>query len=199
MPTRRRAFKRPPGKRRYKKLFVVATEGSKTEPQYFNILNNDNSVICIKCLKSKHDSSPPQVLERMNKHLAKESLKKTDEAWLVVDKDNWSNSQLQELFNWSAESENRGFALSNPNFEYWLLLHFELGNGVTNPGDCSARLKQYLPNYNKNIQPNRFLAENIERAITNAKLRNNPPCEDWPREFGKTTVYLLVEKILQVE
>ena len=38
MPPKRRNFRRPLGERRYRKLFIVATEGVKTEPQYFAIL-----------------------------------------------------------------------------------------------------------------------------------------------------------------
>lgn len=39
MPKKLRTFQRPLGERRYKKLFVVSVEGSKTEPQYFAIFN----------------------------------------------------------------------------------------------------------------------------------------------------------------
>jgi hypothetical protein len=80
MPPKRRKFSRPLGERRYRKIFVLADEGSKTEPQYFAIFNDQNSVIRVSCLKSKHDSAPPQVLARMEKHLKKEGLKKSDEA-----------------------------------------------------------------------------------------------------------------------
>jgi hypothetical protein len=58
--TRRRRFQRPLGQRRYRKLFVIAVEGAKTEPQYFATLNNQQSVIRVNCLKGKHDSSRPR-------------------------------------------------------------------------------------------------------------------------------------------
>ena len=54
----------------------------------------------------------------MKKHLEKEGLKKTDEAWLVVDKDQWSDEHLFQLHQWSQQKENYGFALSNPKFEF---------------------------------------------------------------------------------
>jgi len=94
MARKRRTFKRRVGKRLYRKLFVIATEGAKTEPQYFATLDNRDSVIHVECLKSKHNSSPPQVLKRMQKRLKKEALRKSDEAWLVVDKDQWTDEQL---------------------------------------------------------------------------------------------------------
>ena len=43
-------FQRPLGERRYKKLFVVSVEGSKTEPQYFAIFNQPQSIVLVKCL-----------------------------------------------------------------------------------------------------------------------------------------------------
>jgi len=86
----RRSFQRPLGERRYKKLFIIAVEGSKTEPQYFDLFNSQGAIISVKCLKGKHTNSAPlQVLKRMENYLKKEALGKTDEAWLVVDKDAW--------------------------------------------------------------------------------------------------------------
>lgn len=61
----------------------------------------------------------------MSDHLESEGLKSSDEAWLVVDKDQWTEEQLRQLHQWSLQQANYGFALSNPKFEYWLLLHFE--------------------------------------------------------------------------
>lgn len=196
MPPRRR-YQRPVGKRRYRKLFVIAVEGIKTEPQYFSIFNDDKNIISIKCLKNKKGSSPPQVLDRMQKHLKSEGLKDSDEAWLVVDKDEWSNGQLLLLHNWSNDADNYGFALSNPKFEYWLLLHFEDGTGIANTRDCVDRLKRNLPNYDKGIDHSKFTMERILTAIDRARQRDNPPCVDWPKSLGITTVYKLVENILE--
>jgi hypothetical protein len=72
-------FQRPLGERRYKKLFVVSVEGSKTEPQYFAIFNQPQSIVLVKCLKRPStESSPIQVLKKMQGYLRKESLRKHD-------------------------------------------------------------------------------------------------------------------------
>lgn len=92
---------------------------------------------------------------------------------------------------------NRGLALSNPKFEYWLLLHFEDGHRVTSPQDCDKRLREHLPNTGKKIPRGTFSREQIEEAVIRAKKRDHPPCDDWPREPGRTTMYRLVEKILE--
>ena len=194
MTKRRRKFSRPPGIRRYRKIFLISTEGSNTEVQYFSYFNNESSVVKIKCLKGKHESSPAQVFKRMKNNLEKERIIITDEAWLVVDRDQWTEGQLSDLNNWSKSQSNYGFALSNPKFEYWLLLHFEEGRGITSSRICSERLRRYIPDYNKNIDPRKIIAH-VEDAIRRARHLDNPPCDDWPRTTG-TTVYKLVERIL---
>jgi hypothetical protein len=196
MPPKRRRFERPIGQRRYRKLFIIAAEGIKTEPRYFGMFNNQQSVVKVSCLRGNHETSPPQVLRRMEKHLQQESLKKGDEAWLVVDKDHWTDEQLRLLYEWSQQQANYGFDLSNPKFEYWLLLHFEDGNGISNTCDCSERLKRYLPEYDKGIDKHKVTREMIDAAIRRARQRDNPPCADWPRAIGGTTVYKLVQNIL---
>lgn len=189
-------FQRPLGERRYKKLFVISVEGSKTEPQYFAIFNQIESIVLVKCLKrAPTDSSPIQVLKKMQGYLRKESLRKTDEAWIVVDKDAWTEDQLSELLQWAKKKENHGFALSNPNFEYWLLLHFEDGNGITTLQECKIRLKRHLPNYKKDIDGKKITPELIAKAISRAKQRDANRVSDLPQVWN-TTVYKLIAKIL---
>ena len=79
----------------------------------------------------------------MQRYLNDEEIKKTDEAWLVVDKDQWSSAQLLMLHQWAQSAANYGMALSNPKFEYWLLLHFEDGSGVGTSSQCSERLRRH--------------------------------------------------------
>ena len=195
-PKKRRKFQRPLGKRRYKKMFVLAVEGSKTEPQYFTIFNNRNLVVHINCLKGKGGSAPPQVLAKMKDYLKKEDLKSSDEAWLVVDKDEWTDDQLSQLNEWAQGADNYGFALTNPKFEFWLLLHFEDGSGVSNSKTCSKKLKLHLQEYDKGINGTKISDDMITEAIKRAKKRDTPACHDWPRNTG-TTVYRLVENILE--
>lgn len=196
MAPRRRQFQRPMGERRYRKMFVIAVEGIKTEPQYFELLNDDSSVIRVKCLKNIYGSSPQNVLKSMENYLKKEGLKASDEAWLVVDKDDWTDDQLSALLVWSQSQENYGFALSNPKFELWLLLHFEDAAGVANSRQCSERLYRHLPSYDKGIDSRKISRESILSAIQRAKIRDTPSCETWPLNVG-TTVYRLVARILE--
>lgn len=190
-----RSFNRPLGERRYRKFFIIATEGSVTEPQYFELFNNEHQLVKVSCLKNKNKNAPAQVLTNMKKYLKEAGLKSTDEAWLVVDKDDWSENQLKELHSWAKTNKNYGFALSNPKFEYWLLLHFEDGEGVTNSQICSNRLNRYIPDFHKKIIASKFTKFTIEDAIRRAKNKDTPPCDDWPKTTG-TTIYKLIQNIL---
>lgn len=83
MVSKRKRFSRPLGERPYKKLFVIAVEGKKTEVQYFDMFNrldDSQSFIHVECLNSNHKSSPLQVLKRMLEYIKEKSLRKSDEA-----------------------------------------------------------------------------------------------------------------------
>ncbi len=197
MSLRNKIKHRPLGKRPYQKLFIIASEGSITEIEYFQMFNTGRSILRVKCIEKKSTKSAPYyVLKQIKAFLKNESFRNSDEAWLVVDKDNWTDSQLSELFQWTKGAKNYGFALSNPQFEYWLLLHFEDGNGIRTPKHCTERLEIYYPNYNKGIDRKLFPISNINAAIQRAKARDNPPCTNWPQIFGCTTVYKLVQKLI---
>lgn len=189
-------YKRKLGNRRYRVLFLLSVEGAVTEQQYLNMFNSDDSIIKIECIKKGNRSSPKEVLKAIKKCLKEIDLKKDDEAWLIVDKDQWPDDQIRELFQWTKEKHNYYFALSNPCFEYWLLLHFENPSGNMNKKTCSTRLKRYLPDYDKNIPATKFADENINAAISRAEAQLSSQQVDWPTTTG-TTVYRLIKNINQ--
>ncbi len=106
---------------------------------------------------------------------------------------------MNQLNEWAKESRNLGLAVSNPKFEYWLLLHFEDGKGIASSQDCGNRLKKHIQGYDKGLKVQDFSRRRIDDAVQRARKRDNPPCADWPRAMGASTVYRLVENILQSE
>ena len=94
MPRGRRHFRRVPGRRSYRSLFVLAVEGTRTEPQYFSIFNAKRSVH-VKVLTQPGGTDPFHVLKRMERYLSQERLKASDQAWLVVDKDHWTDEERE--------------------------------------------------------------------------------------------------------
>lgn len=192
----RRPFRRAEGVRPRRRLFLLAVEGRRTEREYFALLNSAFSTAKLECIPGKNRSAPKAVLKRMEERLEAEGLEEGDEAWIVVDRDHWEEPHLDELHAWSQETGNRGFALSNPKFEYWLLLHFEDGAGLRGAGDCDRRLRAYVPDYRKSLASASITESGIREAIRRARSRDKPPASSWPREPGQTTVYRLVERIL---
>ncbi|MBN1905586.1 MAG: RloB domain-containing protein [Deltaproteobacteria bacterium] len=195
MPGRKRIFKRPKAALHYRKLFLIATEGARTEPIYFGIFNSLQTTIHIKLLPAiKHKSSPLHTLRRAKKFVDEKGLKKEDEVWLVIDRDQWDEEQLEEVFLGCGVSH-YNLSVSNPQFEYWLLLHFEDGKGVSGSKDCTQRLKRHLPQFEKGHLEVHKIQPGIQDAIDRAEAKDTPPCEDWPRTNG-STVYRLVKKLM---
>lgn len=190
----RRTFRRRPPFLPYRKLFLIATEGAKTEPIYFGIFNSPQATIHVKLLPArKHDSSPPQVLKRAKEFVKEKGVGKKDEVWLVMDRDQWTDEQLERVFI-GCRASAFNLAVSNPQFEYWLLLHFEDGSGVSGSRDCTQRLMRYLPNFDKGHLEIQKLEPGIPDAIHRAEAKDTPPCEDWPKTNG-STVYRLVKSL----
>jgi hypothetical protein len=190
----RRTFRRRPPFLPYRKLFLISTEGAKTEPIYFGIFNSPQTTIHVKLLPArKHDSSPPQVLKRAKEFVKEKGVGKKDEVWLVMDRDQWTDEQLEGVFI-GCRASAFNLAVSNPQFEYWLLLHFEDGSGVSGSRDCTQRLMRYLPNFDKGHLEIQKVEPGIPNAIHRAEAKDTPPCEDWPKTNG-STVYRLVKSL----
>ena len=115
----------------------------------------------------------------------------------MTDKNEWSEEQLNEPYQWSNKCENFGFAVSNPNFEYWLLLHFEDGRDIDSAKEVYSKLKSYIPNYNKSIDSRNFSIKKVKNAVQRAQEKDVSSCVDWPRAIGQTTVYKLVKQIIE--
>ncbi|MGA2219590.1 MAG: RloB family protein [Terracidiphilus sp.] len=162
-------FRRAQGQRRYKRMFVIVAEGTVTEQEYFPLLSEE-LIVHVKCLGNRSNLPPKEALKRVRDYIRKESLRKSDEAWVVVDRDSWPEEHLIALHTWAQSRDNYGFALSNPKFEYWLLLHFENANGVTTSYDCDIRLPIHLPTYDKHIEPQHFPIERIRTAVTSLHI-----------------------------
>lgn len=182
----------------FKKTFLICTEGTKTEPEYFEMLEKLFPNANIKCPRSKpSQNNPKAVLKQMEREIKEFGFQNTDQAWIVMDKNEWSEEQLNEPYQWSIKCKNFGFAVSNPNFEYWLLLHFEDGSDINSAKDVYSKLKIHIPNYNKSIDLRNFSIKKVEYAVQRAQEKDVPSCVEWPRSIGQTTVYKLVKQIIE--
>lgn len=186
------------------RLIVIATEGTVTEPDYFDGLNEQsNPKIKINVIrKETTNSSPAHVLHELDKVKKSYSLRRTDQLWMVIDRDRWPQKNLKKV---ASACLQKGYELvvSNPCFELWLLLHF------TDAADEDKRLisenkSDYIANrikrHTKAYQKPRFkdikeFLSRITTAIDNAEKLDVNKRLRWPNEIG-TRVYRLVVEIL---
>lgn len=217
MPRERTEFIRISNVTNREKMFLLAYEGNETEPTYFEALKNDyrfnNEIIEIVSLRrdaKDTKSAPKYVFENLEKIKNEYDLGNNDELWMIIDRDR--NGNNIEKYSTKCKSEpNFYFALSNPCFEFWLLLHLKDISEFTEVelnlifenrkvGSKKTYLKKLLSNilpdgYNEaNLQPERFL-QHIEVAIDRAKAMNIET-EDYPKTLG-TDIYKLIEKVIR--
>jgi hypothetical protein len=178
----------------YRKVFLLGVEGKVTETEYFDQFKKFHA---IQYASKRGGNSPKQILSSLKVAMNKMALKEGDQVWIVIDRDEWRESEIDACAAWVAKMNGKvkvGLALSNPKFEFWLLLHFEDGEGYTSQGACVQRLKSYIPDYDKHIKGHDWLGmapRAIERALQ--KLDDSP----WPKKQGTTTVALLVDELLK--
>ncbi len=196
-------------------LISIASEG-KTEEQYFDGIHDLDSSEIIKVERlAKSDetdtkSHPNHVIDLLDerKEYWEEHGIEASELWMVVDRDsqNVSKKQLNTIID-KCKSEGYNLALSNPTFEFWLLLHISdlqnysiddlLNNEKVNKTRrfIDKELSNILKGYNKkNLRFERF-EDGINDAIIRAKgMQTNN--DDLIDELG-TSVCLLVEKLIK--
>ncbi|WP_419905431.1 RloB family protein [Kiloniella sp.] len=212
----RRNFSRISGTRD-PSLIVLATEGTETEPQYFEGVKEKcverSSRIHIEILKrDSQSSSPKHVLEELKKHHSKMGLNSRDELCLVIDRDkqSWDEAQISEVATLCGQKQYL-LALSNPCFEVWLLLHLkcpteyseeklaELFANQKRPKEQHSPLKKEIRSILGSFNPSNLNIDDfwhgVEEAIERAKRLDIAPRDRWQNTIG-TRVYVFMEKIL---
>jgi hypothetical protein len=176
------------------KLFVIATEGEKTEKQYFGLFENRQIKLEVLATGTDGHSAPQHVIERLNIFKEKYDVGSDDMLWLVIDVDSW-----HRLSSVCGEAKEKGYylAVSNRCFEVWLCLHFENLNPEDKTCDhFKKRLRTILGSYNGSNLDLSCYKPNIQNAINRARDLDTNPNENFPSTLG-SHVYKLVESILQ--
>lgn len=165
-------FSKKPPKRQPKRVIVIAAEGRVTENEYFNCLNRIWETNVFTIVKNAgNQSSPHAVLKRMKNYLDEYPLRKNDEAWIVIDRDDWKEENIENIRKWTQENKEGKYhlAISERRFEDWLKLHVE--------GDKTAK-KQYRPTSDKKDKhiPDGFVTkERVLKATERAKELYSTP------------------------
>jgi hypothetical protein len=175
------------------KLIVVATEGKKTEKQYFDIFRNLK--VQVQIIPSDNNRSAPEyVLERLDKYKEDYQIADDDELWLMTDVDRWRDRKLAEITR-LCNQKGYNLAISNPCFEIWLFLHFsDIGEEIKNCSAVKILLRTHLGSYNSSNLDIEVFRPYVSKAVERAKHLHTNPNERFPSSIG-SHVYKVIEKI----
>ncbi|MBF0109278.1 MAG: RloB domain-containing protein [Magnetococcales bacterium] len=201
LTSRKRLKGRTGSSTRDSRLFVIATEGSETEPLYFNCFKekftNGNRKIKIAILGAggKQRSSPKQILGRIDTYIQKNDIKKDDEFWLVLDAESRGGNDLDSIAT-EAKRKKYRLAISNPSFEIWLLCHRQRPpGGPVEQRHLEDSLSKAL---GKSYEKGKITCDDymnaVDKAIAIAKKSDLCPDAAWPKSTG-THVYRVIESI----
>lgn len=206
----RKEFRRKEGNKSGK-LVVIAAEGRKTENIYFEAMKMSlcASSVHVEILdRDDNASSPDKVYERIRGFMQEYSINAEDELWILVDRDRWKKKTLSKVAQLCKQNHNLRFALSNPCFELWLLLHLadvasysekerealRLNEKEQNKTWLERRLQTLHGRYNKSDYDAQYFLRYVDTALKRAEDLDGNPKDRWPQTIG-TRVYLLVKSI----
>ena len=149
---------------RLKRVIVIAAEGMVTEPEYFKRLNSMSQTTVVDMVPNWGNGSDPQsVLKRMQKYLKENPLSNGDEAWIVLDRDDWPEDKLESIVAWEQKDRRYHFALSQRRFEDWLKLH------VSGDREAERKFQKTLSGEDKHIPEEFVTKERVFAAVERAK------------------------------
>ena len=198
---------RKSGTRSRKPTIVIATEGERTEPDYFAYLDRaypDVNLIIVPA--NDGHSQPYQVLSKLLSR--KQELERRDSSeyqyWIVIDHDQRPRPELESVLQ-DAKANQITVADSNPCFEVWLIQHF---SPLTDIVDLShvkpvkscdrvtnERLEQFDPEYKKGRLDSTVYMPKLDSAIENAEFDELTASELDDFEYTGSRVHNLVKQI----
>ena len=122
-------------------ILVIVSEGEKTEKKYFSNYRKRGCGLKIETPNTSK-TDPEGLVNYAKRQIYKHGIEpdEDDEVWCVFDVDENEDS-IQRAVEKAKESEIK-IALSNPCFEIWFLLHFELRQTKLSCSDTVENLKK---------------------------------------------------------
>ena len=190
----RKQLERKRAKRAGYDRILIVSEGSKTEPNYFNEIRVDCRLQTanVEIHPGKLGTEPRDVVRYAQQLFEKGDQAKGIQAkafekiYVVFDRDehrtyfealDYVESLDGRLRNDIRQAVSFQVIASIPCFEVWLLLHFEEVQNLIHRDEVLRRLKRFLPNYVKGgnstfATKKRFLEQASQRAKTLSKVGN---------------------------
>lgn len=156
-----------------RKLFIIVGEGEVTEREYVKRFISDAYATVYKSPRGSHGGDAKRLVRQMREERKKHSPSTKaapTEYWIIADAEEENkNHNLEPLFDWVQEDENNHLAITYPQFENWILLHYRTSMSSTNPVHDLAKYIPGYANHNKSIG-NRITDEQIHTALRNARI-----------------------------
>ncbi|MFO0953712.1 MAG: RloB family protein [Isosphaeraceae bacterium] len=210
------ALQRPGPSREPKLAILIATEDGASSRLYFGSFADHVKNHYTIFLPPHRGSAPKSVVDAANEFKdAKDPLgtpggeNRFDEIWVIFDTEGPGNAQRDKEAREAIERARQlGFktGVSNPSFEYWIILHYEKFEGFLPNGKAALRKAEKLTQehdnfkYQKNKDVFNLTRHRIDFAIQNAekiiKIRyqntSQHPCDCHP----STQLHLLAKRLL---
>lgn len=208
--------KRGAKRRKVKPIVLIVTEGSQTEPKYFEHFKTRQNNIDIRVVGSRSSAGETDYVSLVRK--AREYQERNqlsaaagDSVWVIADADvNYNNpkpiAEKNSKLNQARKmADNKGInlLLSSPCFEVWLLLHYQYTTKfIKDYADMKSVLQKYIPAYTKTADVYELINDRTKTAIENAKRVERHHLQDGCKlPFGVdvnpfTDVYKLLERLL---
>jgi len=198
--TRRQEHRRPVRRR-----ILVLTQGTVTEPAYFDRLRQfyRQVVVVVKdCPKSPLQMLDVAIAETTKAEKNRED--HFDSTWVVFDAEERPDEAMLRTLRQKAVQQDIRLAWSNPSFEVWLLLHLAFSQAlIFNADQAIHQLEAQLPGYAKDQRAAErsmaTLIPKIATALTHAQRLRDGHATRGAREFPNpaTDVDLLVREMTQ--
>lgn len=189
------------------KLFAIACEDGRREPNYFRLFEQISKRITVDIIEdivnddemqSKYEtkSAPKWVLDRAIKYIESEGLIDEDDLWFVIDKDKWTYEQIKKIADYCKDYPNRHIVISNPCFEVWLYFHKK--TSIPNCAEITSKTsKTEVAKLEKGgYHPQKFIPYLFD-AISNAR-NNDTNINHFMPNNCETKMYQLGEALIEV-
>jgi hypothetical protein len=195
--TRAKDLRRRTATRPERKTIVVFCEGEATEPDYINALKrvpkiHDNTAIAIEI---DPEQGVPLTLVKRAVQQARDG--EVDECWCVFDVE-WpkNHPHLREAVQ-LAHAHGIGLAVSNPCFELWLALHFEVCGAFVDTSQAESRSRRLDGRQGKRIDAGEYMERRYIAVARAAELqqRHERDGTSFPDDNPSSTMFEFLSAI----
>ncbi|MDD3531392.1 MAG: RloB family protein [Candidatus Pacebacteria bacterium] len=196
-------FTRKQDNRKPRKVIFIYSEGTKTEPNYFNAIKTELRLqeVDIK-VHGCADHTLPLVRWVIDRKTEAGNSDEGTEWWVVFDKD--AHDGFDDAIKLAREN-GIDTAYSNECFELWFILHFDFLNTAIGRENYYSKLTKLLGTKYEKCTSNIYelIKDNEATAIRNAKKLEEQHDTSGTKSSQKrdpsTTVYMLVEKLRELK